>query len=111
MKRASVLRLRDELWFAPLDEHPELEICIIPSAASVLMDTALLGSNRRAESVCREVFVNFRGYEDDDGSAIENSLAARKELYSLVQVQIAISNKISEQQEEAIQGEGSAVSA
>jgi hypothetical protein len=112
LRRSSVIKLRENHWFKPApDAHPELELCIVPSAGTVALDSSGLTPDQHARIVCRDVFIEFRGYVDDDGKAVPNDSDARLELWAMFPISTAIRGEIIQLQTDAFVGEGNAVSA
>lgn len=100
MRRSRVLGLRAERWVRPI-EGDDLEIAVLPAGTQ----DVLLGGPREA---CRSVFVNFRGYTDDDGKPIPNDIEARLELYLVSAVRQAVNRAVQEAQTEIERGESPA---
>ena len=109
MKRSDVLQLREERW-EPVDNVDGLEVCVVPSAGTDLVrltDPGTLSEGQK-DTICRRVFVDFRGYTEDDGGPIKNTLAARRELIDVSAVLYSVVGTVMDGQLEATQGEESA---
>lgn len=108
MKRSSLLGLREPRWIS-VDGDPDLQIKIIPSAAAETSALLFAPTDERViRRICTKLFVDFQGYFEDNGEAIQNSLAARVELYGWGPVARAIANECDKLMNEVAQGEGSA---
>ena len=71
MKRSSVLDLKKEVWISPIKGDP-LEVALVPAAAGYLT-----WINTDPDTFCTEAFVNFKGFTENDGTAVENTLSER----------------------------------
>lgn len=110
MKRGRLHKLREPRWSKVTDDDP-LEICIIPGAASSVNQLLLMGggtSDAVKEEICTKVFVDYRGYTEDDGTEIPNSLESRMELYEWSLVRQKVNGESVQAQMEIAEGEGSA---
>ncbi len=101
MKRGTVLKLRERSWHDV--EGTDLEVCLVPGG---VVDFA--GSSDR--TICRDFFVEFKNYTEDDGVAIENTLSNRIELLNVPHVNLSLRLLWLTSNEEVMQGEDSAVS-
>ncbi len=110
MRRSALLKLREKMWVGI--ENDPMRCCVIPSAASgfsVLAQFGMMGDDVKDE-FCRKVFVDFENYNEDDGTAIPNSLEARREIYDWRPAQEAITACIGRITRDAAEGEAVAVS-
>ncbi len=106
MKREAVLGLQEERWLTPFEEDQEFQLCIVPAHASVMQDLFGVGAERAEKRLCQRAFTKFRGYENGDGKPIENTLAARLELFQVLPVRRCILDGLAEANEEIARGEG-----
>ena len=104
MKRCSVLKLNQEVWVSPIEGDP-LEVAVVPAAAADLTWSA-----SDPERFCTNAFVNFRGFTEDDGRPIANTLDERVKLFTQTgnTIRRAIILKLTEAGEIQAEGEGSA---
>ncbi len=112
MKRSAVSKLGDPVWFHPLPESdPGLEVAILPAAAGEI-DNLVFAVQRDqvVTRICQRLFVDFRGYLEDDGSPVRNDLDARLELFNVGPVGAAITSKAREMNEAVAKGEAVAAS-
>ena len=111
MKRGKVKALSEAVWLKPLDDDEDFEVAIVPSEA-LNIDTMNPNVDPVLEMqrVCRRVFVDFRGYQEDDGKDVRNTLEARTELWRWSPVRDAIKNRLFELSQQALEGEGDAAS-
>ena len=108
MKREAVLALKEKQWITPMpEEDAEFQVCIVPAEASAL--TGLFGTDavRGAKELCTRAFVDFKGYENGGGVAVQNTLPARLELFSVLAIRRSIIEALGEQNEAVTRGEGS----
>lgn len=108
MKRSSVLKLRGEQW-VKVWEADELELCVVPSAGTTMpgLRRSMLSEVDKLQ-ICQSVFVNFRGYTDDDGKPVENTITARLELIDVSACFYSIQTRVVEVQNELAEGEADA---
>lgn len=76
MKRSSVLKLKEMVWISPIEGDP-LEVALVPAAAGYLT-----WINNDPEEFCRNAFVDFRGFTENDGTPIKNTHEERVKLLS-----------------------------
>ena len=109
MKRSDVKALREERQ-EDVEGIDGLSVVVVPSAGTDLVAAIEPGglSESQKDSICRRVFVNFGGYTEDDGKAIPNSLAARRELIDVSAVFYTVQGAVQSGQLEVMQGEESA---
>lgn len=109
MKRSRVLALT-EAEYIKVHDLDGLEVQVRASAggdlASVFLSNDSSPAMRRA--IVQNAIVGFRGYTDDDGNDLPNTLQHRVELCDLTAVQIAVMAHLHQKQAEAFQGEGDA---
>ncbi len=110
MKRSDVLRLREERWGEVGQVKPPMRVCVVPSAGTDMVSVVEFASvsDQQKDRICQRVFVNFDTYEDEDGKAIPNSLAARRELIDISAVFFTVQELVLTGQLEVVQGEESA---
>ena len=111
MERKAFLALRKPRW-EKLFTDMDLEVELVPSNMPDFSTQKLLGAKIEAVSrqVCTDAFINFRGYTDDDGKDLDNTLDARLELYGFPVVGKAINNALEVRNYEVVTGESSAAS-
>ena len=111
MQRKAFLALREARWETLFTGH-DLEVELVPANMPDLSTSKLLGVGNEhiAREICTNAFVGFRGYVDDDGQEIQNSLETRLELYGFPAVRKAIQNALEVRNYEVVTGESSAVS-
>jgi hypothetical protein len=104
MKKGIIRGLQEPHWLKPHANDP-LEVCIIPAQISVLSN--IFEGDAMTRQVCTDVFVNFRGYFEDDGETpISNTLENRMELYGWNEVRIRIATECRKIHDELVSGEG-----
>jgi len=111
MKRSSVLKLREIVWGSVMQNDPT-QIAVIPSGVGSVSSLGMLsGADESTKrEVCKLVFVDFKNYHEDDGTAIANSIEARLELFNTQPVRNKIVELISEANEALAEGEAAAAS-
>lgn len=110
MRREKVAALADAVWFTPI-AGDVLEIAIVPARlADICQPFTDSWSGMLEERVVREGFVDFRGYTDELGKPIENSVTARRELLGVGLIRTAIKTKVWEINGSVAQGEPVAAS-
>ena len=110
MRRSDVLKLREKRS-VPVTGVDGLEVTVVPSAGTTLagMTRDLLTDEQKAW-LCRSVFVDFKGYTEDDGKAIPNTMKARLELIDCAAVFYTVQAEAIKAQAELVQGEADAAS-
>lgn len=109
--RIGLKKLAEAFWFPPIpDLDPEAQVAIVPAMAAYAMEgiTGATDPKLKAARICRFAFTDFRGFTEDDGTAIPNTVENRIALYMLPQIAIPIDNEIMRLSGEAIQGEDDA---
>ena len=114
MRRSSLSKLKEVKWVKVSDDDP-LECGIIPSGATGLITPLLLSGHMELTEelkrrVCTRVFTELKGYTEDDGSPVENTIDARIEVYGSMLAFNAINNAVFEVNGEAAEGEADAAS-
>lgn len=114
MRRSAVLGLRESQWTNVVGDPAlsGLEVCVVPAAGTTFtgsMRDVILTAEEKLHT-CRFVFVDFKGYLEDDGKDVTNSLAARLELIDVSYVWTAVLAKVMSVQSEVLLGEADAAS-
>ena len=109
MRRSSILGLRKEREVQVGDS--DLYVTVVPSAGTNIASLrhSMLGDGDKLQLV-QTVFVGFKGYTEDDGTAIDNSQTARLELLDSSGVFYAIQAEVMTAQGDIFEGEGDAAS-
>jgi len=111
MERKAFLALRNPRWETLFTEQ-DLEVQLVPSEMPDLTTAKLLGINNDhiAREICTNAFINFKGYESEDGKPVPNTLDNRLELYGFPVVRKAIQNALEVRNFEVVAGENFAAS-
>ena len=96
MIQSNIARLREPRWFKPFEDD-EIEAQLVPAAAVEVSNALFRGD----DTFCRQAFVNFKGYWEDDGKTkpVENTLESRMELMkwdafrNAVRIQMGVYNE------------------
>ena len=107
MKRSSVLKLKEPVWVEPVEGDP-LRVSIVPAEASMC---ALLWAGADEASLrtfCTDAFVGFRGFTEDDGKPVADTVDNRMDLMRVMPVRRKIVSSLQELAEIQAEGEGSA---
>ena len=107
MKRSSVLKLNEEVWISPIDGDP-LEVAVIPAEAPLLSVIWSGADDASMRLFCKDAFIAFRGYTEDDGAPIANTIEERISLFRVMPVRRSIITTLQESAEIQAEGEGSA---
>ena len=114
MERKAFLALRKARWERLFPDHSDFEVELVPSNMPDLTTAKLLGlSNSLVDrDICTNAFINFRGkdWRAEDGSALQNTLDNRLEIYSFPNLRKAIQNSLEVRNMEAVTGEDFAAS-
>ena len=109
MRRGSLEKLRAKQW-VKIPGNSGLECAIIPSAGSTLRAPVLTFQPRNdvaVYSICRHCFVDFRGFDEDDGTPVENTVEARVQLFQEYgPISNALLEAVNEFNEQVTLGEG-----
>jgi hypothetical protein len=78
MKRSTVEKLSEVAWVQCVEGDP-LEVGIVLSAANLVTRHlhGLGNDSTRAREICTRAFVNFRGFTEDDGTEVPNTIENR----------------------------------
>jgi hypothetical protein len=112
MKRSVIAALAEPRWTRLFDEL-DLEVQLVPAGMPDFTSGKLLGvsSEHLDRQVCSKAFVDFRNYQDDDGTPIDNSMETRLELYQTPILRRGINNALEAMNGEIAMGESGADSA
>ncbi len=115
MRRSDLLKLTEQHWIEVEETRngssgEPVSCAIVPTGGGNLLATGLLGYEAGIDRVCSDVFVDFKGLYEDDGTPTENTLEMRKRLYGVQVIENAIIRAVTKLQEAALQGEESAAS-
>jgi hypothetical protein len=103
MQRSRLAELNKEHWIKI--DGDSLEVCVIPSASAETAGLLFAPNDKRAiRRICQKLFRNFRNYFNGE-TPIENTLAAREELFGWPPVREAIARECDRLNAEAAEGE------
>ncbi len=112
MKREAIQALNQTKWVKLFEADP-LEVALKPSQARLLQHLFLgtrAAEKKAIKQICQLAFTDFRGYFNGDGSEIPNSLQARVELFTTMEIGRRIQEELIECNELTAQGEEGAAS-
>ncbi len=117
MKRSDLAQLTEQHWFDVEETRPSngdggdpVSIAVVAHGVGSLMSSQMIGYDAGVDRMCSEVFVDFKGFIEDDGKPVANTLKARKFLYGVTAVQNAIHDEVAKIQQAAATGEADAAS-
>jgi hypothetical protein len=86
MKRTDLLKLRLARWEKLFAGTPaEIEVKIVPSEMPSMMGGFLgISTAQIVDRIVERAWIDFRGYEDEHGNPIPNTVDERRELYTTV---------------------------
>ncbi len=106
LNKGDLLALRQSVWVAPFDAHPDLKFEIVPGAQQYMIGLGL-GDDVGKMEFCKQAFINFEGFYDGD-EPIENSLEERMFLMSQMDIRTAILLEIRKPSARIFEGEDGA---
>ena len=107
MKRSSVLKLKEPVWVTPVVGDP-LEVSIVPAEASMLALIWAGADEASQRTFCTDAFIGFRGYTEEDGKPVADTVENRMDLFGVMPVRRKIVTSLQELAEIQAEGEGSA---
>jgi hypothetical protein len=123
VRRSEVEQLTSQHWFEveetrPLngDGEPDpgaepVSVAVVAFGVGSLMSSQMIGYDAGVDRMCSEVFVDFKGFYEADGTTpVRNTLEARKMLYGVTAIQNAIHDEIGKIQAATARGEAAAAS-
>ncbi len=106
LKKSDLLALRQSVWVAPFEAHPDLKFEIVPSASRYMSGLGM-GDDVGKMEFCKQAFINFEGFYDGD-EPIENSLEERMFLMDQTHVRTALVAEIMKPSMRIFEGEDGA---
>ena len=109
MKKKDLMKLREAKWETLFEgTRAEIEVLLVPMEAPKGGAGFLgLAIQQVDDRVVEKAFIDFRGYENGDGTPVPNSTEARAFLYGCPGVHAAINNTLLALNNEIMLGEDS----
>lgn len=110
MKSSKVRKMNESVWL-DVWRNDDFQVEIVPGRCGAEWTAAQVNQTADAlRELARRAIVGFKGYQDDDGNELKNTLEHRMEIAEIPAVQFAILARVGRENAALVQGEELAVS-